>query len=74
MVDYKSRSGKLSGVIAYEIEETSIAVLFKDGSGYLYTYSSAGSSAIETMKQHAIDNIGLSTYIAQNKPNYESTF
>jgi len=42
-----------SGVAGYEIGPDYIRVTFKDGSVYLYTYSSAGSNNIEEMKRLA---------------------
>jgi hypothetical protein len=74
MISYRSTSGKKSGVIAFEIKEYSIAVQFIDGTIYMYTYHSAGERAIETMKSHAINSNGLSTYIAKNDPPYESKY
>ena len=40
-----------SGVAGYEIGPDYIRVQFKDGSVYLYTYTSAGSSYIEEMNK-----------------------
>ena len=71
MIPYKSRSGKKSGVTAYSIGNDFIVVQFKDSEAYKYTYNSAGRSTIERMKSHAINQLGLSTFIAQNKPNFE---
>ena len=72
MTAYRSTSGKLSGVTAYEINSTSIIVEFKGKTKYLYSYSSAGRSAVEEMKRLALNSNGLSTYIAKNKPLHES--
>jgi predicted lipoprotein with Yx(FWY)xxD motif len=74
MTTYKSTSGKQSGVTAYEINENSILVEFRGGTKYLYSNSSAGKSAVEEMKQLALNSNGLSTYIAQNKPDYETKY
>jgi hypothetical protein len=52
-----------SGVSAYETGIDSITVRFKDGSLYLYTYGSAGSAAIEKMKELAANGNGLNAYI-----------
>lgn len=72
MQPYKDIDGD-SGVSAYDIGPDSITIQFKDGSIYLYNYASAGSSAIETMKQLAASGDGLNAYINTNvKKNYAS--
>lgn len=73
MQPYKSLSGKGSGVTAFEIRENSIAVRCNDET-YLYTYRSTGIDNVEEMKKHALAKKGLSTYIAQNNPDYESKY
>ncbi len=70
MTSYSSTSGKQSGVSAYEIGSDWIIVQFYSAK-YKYSYSSCGQSATETMKQLALESNGLSTFIAQNKPDYE---
>lgn len=70
MTPYSSTSGKRSGVTAYEIGDTFIIVQFYGGQ-YQYSYSSCGRSAVETMKGLALASNGLSTFIAQAKPQYE---
>lgn len=65
METYKNLNGD-SGVRAYEIGNDSITVEFKDGSAYLYNYTSAGSSNIEQMKTLAIAGSGLNSYINKN--------
>lgn len=62
MEDYRNLGGD-SGVAAYEIGAEFIRVEFKDGSIYLYTYSSAGSHKIEHMKQLARGGEGLNAFI-----------
>ncbi|CAN5320362.1 hypothetical protein BH10PLA2_BH10PLA2_02880 [soil metagenome] len=52
MTPYANRNGT-SGVVAYEISTESITVAFRDGSVYLYTYTSAGKGNIERMKKMA---------------------
>lgn len=52
-----------SGIEAYEISYDSIAVRFKRGGMYLYTYASAGATHIETMKRLALSGDGLNGYI-----------
>jgi len=70
MTPYSSTSGKRSGVSAYEIDDNFIIIQFYGGQ-YKYSYSSCGQSATETMKRLALASNGLSTFIAQNKPDYE---
>lgn len=70
MESYRSRSGKPSGVTGYEIGENYITVSFINSSIYKYTYTSAGSSAVERMKRLAKAQLGLNTYISQYKPSY----
>ena len=48
---------------AYDIDEDSITVAFRDGSRYLYTALSAGSANIERMKSLAVDGRGLNRFI-----------
>jgi hypothetical protein len=70
------RYGNLGGdsaVVAYEIGERSIAVEFRSGSVYLYTYDSAGSHYIEEMKKLAMAGRGLGTFITTVvRKNYAS--
>jgi len=65
MERYKNLGGS-SGVVAYEIAADSIRVQFSDGSVYLYTYASAGTSNIEHMKQLATRGQGLNSFINTN--------
>jgi hypothetical protein len=65
MKHYKDITGD-SGVSAYEIGDDSIAVQFKDGAVYLYTYASAGRQTIEAMKRLAVGGDGLNSYINRN--------
>ena len=55
-----------SGVAGYEIGPDYIRVQFEDGSVYLYTYTSAGSSNIEEMKRLAASGDGLNAFIHRN--------
>ncbi|NOS67761.1 MAG: hypothetical protein HOO67_05360 [Candidatus Peribacteraceae bacterium] len=74
MQTYKNLSG-VSGAASYEIGNDYIKVLFKDGKGYVYTYSSAGVQQIEDMKKLAANGSGLNTYINKYvKNDYESKF
>jgi len=65
---YANLSGN-SGVVAYRIGTQSIAVKFKDGNEYLYTYGSAGPTNIETMKKLAAQGKGLSAFISTRVRN-----
>ena len=55
-----------SGVAGYESGADYIRVQFSDGSVYLYTYTSAGSLAIERMKALAAAGRGLNAFINTN--------
>jgi len=70
MIPYSSTSGKKSGVSAYENGNDYIIVQFNAWL-YKYSYRSCGQSATETMKRLAVASGGLSTFIAQQKPDYE---
>ncbi len=71
MQRYSSRSGKPSGVIGFEIGNNFITVQFTNFKTYTYTYRSAGMSTVETMKNLALAQQGLSTFIAQHDPKFE---
>jgi hypothetical protein len=62
MERYKNLGGN-SDVIAYEIENESIAVQFNDSAIYLYNYRSAGEVNIEKMKTLAVAGRGLNSFI-----------
>jgi hypothetical protein len=72
MERYRNLSGN-SGVKEYEIGSDYIRIQFSGGSTYTYTYSSAGSNNIETMKRLATGGQGLGTFINRNvKGRYAS--
>ena len=71
MKPYKSKSGKKSGVVAYSAGADHIYIRFSSGVTYKYTYESAGERTVETMKQLAGQQEGLSRYISQHQPGYE---
>ena len=71
MHPYRSKSGKISGVTAYETGSNFILVQFNYENTYKYTYRSAGKTVIEKMKTLALSQQGLGTFISQNKPPYE---
>ena len=62
MQNYNNSVGG-SNVIGYEIGNDFIIVQFKDYKTYKYSYSRAGSSHVDQMKQLAIQGYGLNTYI-----------
>ena len=70
MVPYNSKSGKDSGVTAYEIKDEYIIVQF-NSIRYRYSYKSCGAEAVETMKELARASKGLSTFIARRQPAYD---
>lgn len=55
-----------SGVISYEYSSDYILVQYKIGKPYLYTYKSAGSDNVETMKMLAETGDGLKAFIDRN--------
>ena len=63
MERYRNLGGD-SGVIAYEIGDDSIRVMFSKGSVYLYTDASAGSHNIREMKRLARSGQGLNSFIS----------
>ena len=73
MTSYKNLWGN-SNVVAYSYWSDFIKVEFASGTYtiYTYTYGSAGSSAVETMKRLADAGSGLNSYIATHKPWYAS--
>lgn len=72
MEAYRSNSGKRSGVIGFEIGEDFILVKFRGSPTYKYSNTYTGTERVERMKELALNQKGLSTYIAQRKPRYES--
>lgn len=70
MQSYKSKSGKPSGVTAYEIGDDFIRVEFNHTEVYTYSYSSAEPEVVEEMKACARAGRGLSTFISRNDPGY----
>jgi hypothetical protein len=69
METYRNLGGD-SGISGYEIGEDYIIVQFSSGQ-YKYTYSTAGSDFIETMKKLAQQGEGLNEFISKNKPGFE---
>ncbi len=72
MEPYKSRSGKPSGVVAYESGDDFITVRFSNGETYTYSTRQNDIETIKTMKTLAVDQMGLSTFISQQKPRYDN--
>lgn len=62
MQRYKNLDGD-SGVSAYEYGADYIRVMFSTGAVYLYTYQSAGTQNIQTMKNLADSGEGLNAFI-----------
>ena len=62
MIRYRNLGGN-SNVFAYKIDPTQITVSFYGGLNYVYTYSSAGITKTEKMKQLAIQGKGLNGFI-----------
>ncbi len=65
MNNYKNLSGG-SGITQYQIEQTEIAIEFKGGKVYRWSYESAGRSNIEQMKAYAVAGSGLNSFIMKN--------
>jgi len=68
---HKYHSDHDSGVVAYNIEDRDIKILFppdKDGQPFVYTYSYAkpGKKHVEEMKKLAVKGSDLATYINKN--------
>jgi hypothetical protein len=62
-----------TGVVAYDLGTEDITIQFRDGTIYLYSYTSAGRAAIDQMKILAKKGAGLTTYINQHVKNkYEA--
>ena len=64
MGQYKDIEGD-SNVLAYEVGQDSITIMFNSGDVYLYDYRSAGQHHIEQMKELAVVGEGLNGYIRQ---------
>jgi hypothetical protein len=72
MEQYGNLGGN-SGINAFEIGNGSIKVEFNDGSIYLYTNASAGSTNITIMHSLAMRGQGLNTFISKTvKKGYAS--
>lgn len=71
MQHYSNLRGN-SPIIGYEIEPQRIIVWFKGYKPYSYSYTSAGTYNVETMKELAQRGAGLSAFITRNvRYNYE---
>ena len=69
MENYHNIGGN-SNIESYEIGDDYISVWFKRASKpYMYSYSSAGESHVETMKELAKQGSGLNSYIMNNVKN-----
>ncbi len=65
MERYKDLNGN-SGVVGFDLAPASITVYFEDGSEYLYTSTSAGTSNLGEMQNLARKGSGLNTFINQH--------
>lgn len=63
MENYANKGGD-AGIEAYEIGKDNIRVKFKDGSVYLYNYTSPGKSDVDKMIELAREGQGLNSYIS----------
>ena len=71
MQEYRHVGGE-TGILAFEIGTDFIRVEFEDHTVYIYTYASAGSFAVERMKELAVKGEGLNTFINKyTRKNYE---
>ena len=59
-----------AGATEFKIKDKSIFVKFAKPKIYEYSYNSCGKKHVEAMKKLAIGRRGLSTYIAQEKPQH----
>lgn len=64
MTPYENQGGS-SPILAFENGDDSIMIKFVDGSLYLFTYQSAGSSNVEQMKKYAMFGHGLHGFISR---------
>jgi hypothetical protein len=71
MKKYISKSGKQSGVTAYQIGADNIIIQFNHDTVYKYSYSSCGKQTTDALKELALASKGLGTYISQHHPEYE---
>ncbi len=72
MTPYRNLNGD-SNVVAYEANEDSIHVIFKNGTcrNYLYNVVRPGRAVVEQMKALAVQGRGLNSYISSVvKDNY----
>lgn len=74
MEHYRSNSGKPYGATAYEIGVDHIIIQFQHKDYYKYSHNSCGVTHVNNMIAHALANNGLSTYVAKNRPDYETKF
>ena len=71
MIPYSNITGQ-SNITGYEIGKEFIAVQFKNGETYKYSYDSAGQETVEEMKELARGGSGLAGFIQTNaKYDYE---
>lgn len=66
MVNVYNNLGGNSSITAYEILPSSIRVQFQGNKWYCYSYSKAGKTHVDNMKELAIEGQGLCSYIQHN--------
>ena len=75
MTPYFSKSGKKTGVIAYQIKEESVTLNYKSKNGGVtsitYSYNISGVKHVENIKKFARTAENLNRYLAKNKINYK---
>ena len=65
MESYRNLCGD-SGVVTYDVGDEFVAVRFRSGDVYWYTYASTGAQHVDTMKMLARRGQGLRTYISSH--------
>lgn len=71
---YKNLNGN-SSIIAYKTYDDKIAVKFRDGKTYTYSYYKAGKEHVDNMKILANNGCGLNSYIMRHvKYKYDNYY
>jgi hypothetical protein len=75
MTPYFSKSGKKTGVIAYQIEEESVTLNYNSKNGgitsVLYSYNISGVKHVENIKKFAKTAEYLNSYLTENRIHYK---
>lgn len=64
MEHYLNKSGN-SPITKFRIEEQKVTVWYNDDTSYSYSYSRAGQSIVDRIKELAREGEGLATFISQ---------